>query len=294
MRFPRYWAKGATTSGFRMRNPRTGEMMQVLACWGWSDESEEKAAAKGRERADAIAEMIRRGNRPDRYLYGDTPMREEVIDEWKRSDATTYAAVSLNSYGCQVLNTATIMFVDVDLPEVPVWEAVKFGLSRLFGNRGPSPRERQESHAMERVRDMIQADASCGVRAYRTRGGLRYLFTHAPADPTAESTVRVMEDLGADPLYIRLCKVQECFRARLTPKPWRCGLPALRVSYPWRDDRAEREARDWIKNYTRTAEAYATCSFLEHLGSTRMDVEVNRVVKFHDETTKSMSDLELA
>jgi hypothetical protein len=294
MRFPRYWAKGATTSGFRMKNPRTGEMMELLSCWGWSDTSVQEAEEKGRQRADAIAEMIRQGNRPDHYHYGDCPMREEVLDEWKRDDETTFAAVTLNSYGCQVLNTANVMFVDVDLPFVPVWEAIKHGLSRLFGGRGPSPRERQEAEALTKVHEMIEADSRCGVRVYRTCAGLRYLLTHCQADPTAEATLSKMEDLGADPLYIRLCKVQECFRARLNPKPWRCGTQALRVSYPWRDEKAKREMRDWIDNYSRLAEGYATCSLIDHLGSPHMDREVARVVEFHDATTKVRSDLELA
>ena len=110
-----------------------------------------------------------------------------------------------------------LMFVDVDLPVVSPWELLKHRLSQLFGNQGPSPRERQEAAAMTRVEEMIQADPRGGVRAYRTLGGLRYLFTHGHADPVAENTLSAMRVLGADPRYMRLCKVQECFRARLTP-----------------------------------------------------------------------------
>jgi len=39
----------------------------------------------------------------------------------------------------------------------------------------------------------------------------------APAD-------QVFDTLGADPPYRRLCRTQKCFLARLTPKPWRCGV----------------------------------------------------------------------
>jgi hypothetical protein len=36
---------------------------------------------------------------------------------------------------------------------------------------------------------------------------------------------RFMQFLRCDPDYIKLCRVQKCYRARLTPKPWRdkCG-----------------------------------------------------------------------
>lgn len=294
MKIPRYWAKGSAGSGLGMTNRATGEAMDPFSCWGWSDISVAEAKEKGRQRAKAVAEMIRLGKRPDSYLYGDRPMREEIIDEWKRADTTTYAAVTLNAYGCQVLNTAGAMFVDVDLPAVSAWEAFKHRLARLFGNPGPSPRRRQETDALARVRDMIQADPRCGVRAYRTRGGLRYLFTHCHVDPVAETTLGAMEALGADPLYMRLCKVQECFRARLTPKPWRCGIRALGVRYPWRDAEAETEARDWIDAYSRKADRYATCSLIQQFGPPNMDEEIARVVEFHDTITKARSDLELA
>lgn len=294
MKIPRYWAKGSAGSDLQMTNPHTGKTTDTFACWGWSDVSLAEAEERGRQRANAVAEMIRSGNRPDSYLYGDRPMREEIIDEWKREDSTTYAAVTLNAYGCHVLNTAGVMFVDVDLPPVSSWEAFKHKLAGLFGNRGPSPRQRQEADALARVEDMIRADPRCGVRAYRTRAGLRYLLTHGQADPVATDTHNAMEALGADPLYMRLCKVQECFRARLTPKPWRCGTHALRVKYPWRDADAETEARNWLDNYSRKAERYATCSLIQHFGSDHTDEEIARVIEFHDSITKAQSDLELA
>jgi len=275
-------------------HPKTLEATEPFSCWGWSDVSLAEAEKMGSRRTDAVAEMIRQGSRPDRYLYGDRPMREEILDEWKREDATTSAAVTRNAYGCEVLNTASVMFVDVDLPVVSAWELLKHKLGGLFGSHGPSPRERLETDALTRVHDMIRSNPQCGVRAYRTRAGLRYLLTHGHADPLAETTLGAMETLGADPLYMRLCKVQECFRARLTPKPWRCGTHALSVRYPWRDAEAERDARDWIDDYSSKADEYATCSLIEQFGSANMDAEIARVVKFHDAATKAQSGLALA
>jgi len=294
MRIPRYWAKGSPASEIQTIDPKTLEHTGPFSCWGWSDVSLAEAEKLGSQRAEAAAEMIRSGNRPDRYLYGDRPMREEILDEWKRDDATTSAAVTRNSYGCRVLNTASVMFVDVDLPAVSGGEMFKHKLGGLFGGRGPSPRERLETDALARVHDMVRTDPRCGVRAYRTRAGLRYLLTHGHADPLAEATFSTMQALGADPLYMRLCKVQECFRARLTPKPWRCGTDALGIKYPWRDAAAERQARDWIGAYSRMADRYATCSLIDQFGSPEMDGEIARVVAFHDEITKAQSDLALA
>ncbi len=295
MKIPRYWAKDANASDLRMRNPATGEPLRdPFSCWGWSDISVEEAEEKARQRTKVIAEMIRSGKRPDSYLYGDRPMREEIIDEWQSDDSTTYAAITLNAYGCQVLNTASIMFVDVDFTAVSALESLKYRITRLFGSKEPSPAERQESDALAKVDGMVQTNPGLGIRAYRTRAGLRYLFTNCHVDPVEEPTLSAMEALGVDPLYLRLCRVQECFRARLTPKPWRCGAKALGVRYPWQDASSEKKARSWIAAYSRKAEAYATCSFIQQYGSDTMDQEIARVVAFHDTTTKAQSDLKLA
>jgi len=283
MKLPRYWAKGSA-----------GKVMEDFACWGWSDISVEEAQERGEQRAASVAKIIRSGLRPDHYLYGDRPMREKIIEEWKREDATTYAAVTLNAYGCQILNTASVMFVDVDLPIIPAWDTIKYKLAGILGNKDPSPRERQESEALAKIEEMIRMDRQCGIRAYRTAAGLRYLFTHAHADPTAESTLRAMEELGADPLYIRLCKIQECFRARLNPKPWRCGIKPLRITYPWEDETAEQSALHWIATHEKKAREYATCSLISQFGSKTMDTEIARVVEFHDSATKAESGLTLA
>ena len=103
-----------------------------------------------------------------------------------------------------------------------------------------------------------------------------------------------MEALGADPLYMRLCKVQECFRARLNPKPWRCGMKALRITYPWADETAEQSARHWIATYAKNAQDYATCSLINQFGSEAVDEEIAHVVEFHDDITKAESGLKLA
>jgi hypothetical protein len=58
---------------------------------------------------------------------------------------------------------------------------------------------------------------------YRTAGGCRVLCTSMPFPWTThhEWALRFMKFLGADPQYMELCGKQKCYRARLTPKPWR-------------------------------------------------------------------------
>jgi len=282
MKIPRYWARHATAGS------------TSFSCWGWSDESAAAAGEQARQRAIALEQRLKQGKAPDRYLYGDRPMREETLEAWSRADGTAHAAITRNAYGCQVLNTADIMFVDVDLPDPASGNTLLQGMKKLFGKSGPDPRAQQEAAALAKVDAMVRADARGGVRTYRTRGGLRYLFTHLHADPKSESTRTIMTALGADPLYMRLCQVQECFRARLSPKPWRCAIPALSVSYPWLDREAEARAQAWLLEYAAASQPFATCRLLGHLGTTAMDAEIARVVTTHDTATRATSSLPLA
>lgn len=284
MRFPRYWAKGQTTTSTTARNPRTGKSMDAFSCWGWSDVSVDDARRRGSERADSIVARVLEGDRPDRYLYGsERPFREPVLEEMWDSDGSRLAVVSRNSYGCLVLNTTDVMFVDVDLRTRP--EGLMQSLKRLIGRGGPTPAQRAQAEALDLLRRVASRDAWLGVRVYRTHSGLRYLMTHRRIDPTAEVTHQLMAELGADPLYLRLCETQSCFRARLTPKPWRCGVEALKVAYPWRDEEDEAAVRRWIERYEAAASGYATCSMVEEIGPSPVDPDIERVIEFHDRAT---------
>ena len=81
-----------------------------------------------------------------------------------------------------------------------------------------------QDSAIAKVENWTRNNPDWGWRIYRTRAGLRLLATHALFDPEAAASDGVFDALGADPLYRQLCKTQKCYRARLTPKPWRCGI----------------------------------------------------------------------
>ncbi len=286
MHIPKYWAKGSVEGPTGKGHP--------IVCWGWSDESPQAAEALGRQRAAAVAEMLRSGERPDHYHYGDRPVREAILDYWGGRPDAPEAAVSLNTYGCEVLNTARVMFVDIDLPEPGAGERLIHGLKKLFGKAGQDPKEQRIADALARIEGWVEAEPNCGVRVYRTLGGLRCLLTSREADPLAPDTECIMEALQADPLYMRLCSTQKCFRARLTPKPWRCNALALRIQYPWPDASVEDAVEQWRQSYAVKCADFATCRFLEHYGNPRMSPEMERIVHFHDDKTRAHSKMKLA
>ena len=74
------------------------------------------------------------------------------------------------------------------------------------------------------VRKWCEFHPSWRVRAYRTPAGLRLLATHAAFDPRGDDTAAFFALVDADPIYSLMCQKQACFRARVSPKPWRIGI----------------------------------------------------------------------
>jgi len=287
MKIPQYWSK-ATADGV---NPQ-GQKVS-FSCWRWSDHSEDDARESALAAARRVVQRIILGERLDRYGYGETPLREEVIRRFNDDQGQAVAAVVRNTYGSLVLNAAGVFFLDLDFPPVPVGEQIRHFFARLFGRSASSPIARREEASLERLERFVAENRGWGLRVYRTFAGLRAVATHDLFDPAAPATVGVMEALGTDPLYIRLCKAQGCFRARLTPKPWRCGHGANVIRWP-RDSQQQERFEAWLTKYETVQEGYATCRFLKTLGDDRVHPQVASLLRLHDEMTRCLGSLELA
>ena len=109
-----------------------------------------------------------------------------------------------------------------------------------------------------------QRNPDLGVRNYRTNQGFRVLITGADAPPRSEHAARIMEDLNSDSLYMRLCRVQECYRARLTPKPWRIGMRRIHGAGPWWAGTDTQET--WTREYNTLSQDYAVCELVSTTG----------------------------
>lgn len=289
MKLARHWSRVAseavTPAGKRV----------PFALWRGSSESFAQAEALARDSAERIATRIRRGEGfPERYSYGDRPLREEIVREFARAeDGELEAALTRNVYGALILNTARICFVDVDLPSPQSHGPVRRALDWLL-RRPSAPAPDPTAAPLNRLREWVAAHPGSGVRVYRTRSGLRYLVTHAFFAPASEETEAMMRFLGADPQYVRLCRVQNSFRARLSPKPWRCRLATPPSRFPWASPEAERSMRAWETEYARVSEGFATCSLLDVLGSPHAHPVIDPFVRLHDLHTRATSSLPLA
>ena len=74
-------------------------------------------ARRAAQAAQALATRVARtGELPRAQYYADRPLREEVLRRVEGADGTLLGLVTRNAYGCEVLNTDKVMFVDGDPP----------------------------------------------------------------------------------------------------------------------------------------------------------------------------------
>jgi hypothetical protein len=280
MRIPRYWARAEGDT------PPDFDGDRSVSVWGWSDDSRVDAERNAQQRLTELLDKLQRGlGLPKGYAYGTRPLREQILEELRDRGGRLEALLTRNAYGSVVLNTAQVLFVDVDAR----WPSLGQRIARAFGSRKPFPSEA----TLTRIRDVLQHDSGGSYRIYRTAAGFRVLATDPTFAPTSAEALRLMERLGADQSFVQLCKVQDSFRARLTPKPWRCGQPIPPARFP-RDAAGDARFSDWLQAYERAIADKATCRFVEAIGWGRNNAETERIVRLHDERTKAGSDLPLA
>lgn len=321
---PEYWAEA------RVRDRIDGSQVTIKR-FGWSDESEAAAQAHARQRAeDAIAraragETVRRVDHKLAYNGAEgLPIREEVVSRHGET------VITRNVYGALCLNTPNVLFADIDFPtEPPTRVTVLFCLGFLllaaligFGTGSGwlfiaiaggglmmsgslaswlvRRQERRQGGADAIVRRTIEGcvrdHPEAHFRVYRTPMGYRVLAMHKTFDPTSDEARQLLSRLDSDPMYQRMCRNQHCFRARVSPKPWRIGMDRIGPRPGVWPIRAERvPARlDWIRRYTEVAPDYAACRFEGRYGSPTVDPAAESVRELHDQLSRADTRLPIA
>ncbi len=322
---PLYWSESKTKKVVEGRQ-------FTIKRFGWSDISEEEAKKHADSRlAEAVKTLEEQGDvrRIDHKVsYNGAegiPIREEVVSKFQD------IVISRNSYGALCLNTPDVLFADIDFEDKAsfklkamvftvlmftvflasvfyhslmlfilgffaissltsiVAEFIYKSIARFAGSA--------EQKAINRVESILADLPELNMRLYRTPMGMRVLFMNNTYSPEDEKTIRILEYFRSDKLYVQMCKNQNCFRARVSPKPWRIGtqiaIPGT-GAWPVPDDRLTQRS-EWIRNYDRKAKDYASCRFISQLGSTAVNSKAEAVRNLHDEMCKANNNkLEIA
>ena len=322
---PQFWAEG------RLQHRQKRRQVTVRR-FGWSDASQLEAQAHADQRTHQALQRIiagaTLGRREPKVAYNGAegvPIREEIISRHGE------AIVTRNSYGARCLNTPNVFFADIDfenkasfrltlaaLTMLLLGAAVLgwlmssksiFGVGLILALLAASPltgwlqkissalKGGPEQAARQKISRFLAENPGWNLRLYRTPAGLRVMATHrtfAPSDPQVSQSFSA---LGTDPVYALMCLRQQCFRARVSAKPWRIGIqdhlrprpgvwPVAPMHLPGR--------AAWIARYEARAQDFAACTFLETLGSGIIDKDVAPVQQLHDALCRACSTLPIA
>lgn len=317
---PRHWSEARTEL-------RVNGKKRVIRRFGWSNESAEDAEAHAQSRAleaaAALAEGQETAPRETRapYLAGEgLPIREEILSEHGDD------VVTRNAYGAACLNSPDVLFADLDLlPALPTGgnlglrvliviavagalgaihplaAIAGLALGLVWALRATVPAKEAGpsvvSEARERLDAFLLAHPDWRVRLYRTPAGFRLLALHRTFAPDAPEVAEAFALLRTDPIYALLCRQQRCFRARVSPKPWRVGVregmrPRPGV-WPVRPERLP-DRTAWVARYTAASEGWAACAFEAELGQGSSDPRALAVAALHDRLSGATSGLPIA
>jgi ABC-type multidrug transport system fused ATPase/permease subunit len=321
---PTYWAEA------RLQE-KTPERQVTVRRFGWSDASQADAQAKADARArDALTriwagEKLHRRDLKVPYNGAEgVPIREEIVER------AGEMVVTRNSYGARCLNVPEVLFADIDLARAVKWQfgcglilaagaaalwlargwarpgrlalviAAAIGMAMavtMFNDWWQKFQMRRPARVPPRLKAFVARNPEWHLRLYRTPAGFRVLAMHrtfAPREPAVAEAFRAWQ---VDPLYAVMCWNQQCFRARLSAKPWRIGIaqhmrPRPGV-WPVKPERLPERAR-WVADYEEAARGFAACRFVEAIGSSDVTVETESVRAAHDRWCAAESDLPLA
>jgi hypothetical protein len=194
-----------------------------------------------------------------------------------------------------------VFIADIDLPQPTGSQPPRPGiLQRLVGaapaaDAAEPGQDLQLTNAARKAREVADGVSGALTLIYQTAGGLRVIVADRAFDPSSDEAGELLARMGSDPLYVRLYRNQKSFRARLTPKPWRCGHHAPPVRWPFTDVRSEKNFKEWDDGYLKRIREYSVSHLLERAGSGKVHPEIEAVLAVHDQFSRvDRSDLRLA
>ncbi len=244
-----------------------------ITCYGGSNTSIEEARLRAKEKIERLQRKI---NGDKRVLADyEVEIREEILQV-----VDDKSIITRNRYGAQVLNAENLMFLDIDKP--------KSSLTGLFKKRDP---QQDKAKIFEAVRKMAASPKynAFGFRIYETFQGARVIVLGREFSTRDRETIAMMNEFNCDALYVSICKKQVCFRARLTPKPYRIQMKAYKVQYP--KDGDDSEFQKWLQEYEYQSRNYSVCKFIEQVGANHAATET---VRLHDDMTGASINRQLA
>ena len=266
MRIFKYWVE-------HQESIEIDGIQQLSKVYGGSNTSEIDALSDAKNKLSRVRAIIK--GKPQNDTSYEVDILEEIVHTIDNKNIVTR-----NRYGALVLNSKNALFIDVDYVSKTFFDS-------LF-RRNLSPKELM----LVKIEKTMQKSkySTYGFRVYETCKGYRILVTNHNIDPKSKASNQIMKDFQSDWLYRSLCNKQNCYRARLTPKPYRIRQKGIKVIFPNRTSAQQEELNNWINSYEQKSKNYVTCRLVKQYGK----VSLNNAIRYHDEITGTNRNSKLA
>lgn len=263
MKIYKFWHKDTAT----IRIDKNDVEVNLLV---GSDISTDDAKKKLIERAHLIEQRIRNKDGIEEY--------DADIKEFIESEIDEKNIVTVCRYGALVLNSDQYSFYDLD--------DYSHSILDLFGAvRRMSKKQRIVHKFKQNISKYPELGRS--FRIYETCNGIRVIGKKY-LDPNASNFTRIMRALNVDFTYSTLCRKQNCYRARLTPKPFRMKIETIKIKSPL--DCETSNYKSWANMYRSESKAYSVVKLLETIGE---DFASDKTIQFHDQTANATKNQKL-
>jgi hypothetical protein len=204
---------------------------------------------------------------------------EVVIKEHVSDIIDQSNIITICRYGAKILNTTEYTILDLDDYAVGFFDWFK-SLKKL------SKKERIVAKFEEGIKryPILGSD----FRIYETAKGIRVIGKKY-IEPTNKKYIKLMRKLNVDWLYMHLSTKQNCYRARLTPKPYRIKAKTIKIKSPL--DCEKETYLDWEKQYEKVSRNFAVVKLVKTIGE---DFSYDPVIKHHDQMCSSHKNNKLA
>ena len=252
MKYYKFWVKESVKI-------QVGESAQFVTVLSGSNQSKDDARREATKRSRYVEQKIKGEAPEDDY---EAPIKEhvdEVVD-----DANI---ITICRYGARILNTCQYTVLDLD--DYPVDFLDMFKALRKLPKK-----ERIVAKFLQRLSKYPELGTD--FRIYETTKGVRVIGKKY-IEPSGKGYAALMRKLRVDWLYIVLSQKQNCYRARVTPKPFRMKFKTIKIRSPL--DCETQAYLDWAQDYAAVSARYSVVKLIQSVGS---DFSTEPVIRLHD------------
>ncbi len=264
MKYFKFWAK----EEFQINIDGNIENIKILS---GSNTSKQAAIQEAKLKSKLIEQRISERKVKEEY---DVAIKEHVTKIIDDSNIVTVCR-----YGALILNTTQYTILDLD--DYP------YDFMDIFKSfKGMSKKDR----IIYKFTQRLKRNPALGddFRIYETAKGIR-VIGKTYIDPNTKNFMPLMRKLSVDWIYIQLSIKQKCYRARLTPKPYRIKARTIKIKDPLVCE--SQNYLEWSESYKKKSKNYSVVKLKKTIGN---DFSNEIIIRFHDEVCNLRGDEILA